>query len=364
MPAFAGMTMALAAGCIHRPRPPEPSASETPNVFSLTVSTAAPVRASTAPAVAVVVCAGDTNPGLNMAPLLKEQGPAYPYVSVAPFLAGADVMFLNLETPVGTKKKPFPKKYNFLAPPETAAMLTASGVPRVVAGLANNHTLDHGAPALEQTLKILDRLHVKRCGAGRDLAEARKPVFLTVNGSTVAFLAYSWAEPHEFYAGPKKPGTSPVIFTNVREDVAAAKAKARWVIVAVHWGMEYDATVFDYQPTLARIAVDAGADLVVGHHAHTIQGSDVYKGKPIVYGLGNFAFGTANAKAKGAVLKASFLSDGGTRLEIVPVDQNNFRTDYQPRLFQGAELDQALEDVRRLAPSLPWRREGDRLVWP
>jgi poly-gamma-glutamate synthesis protein (capsule biosynthesis protein) len=233
----------------------------------------------------------------------------------------------------------------------------------VVAGLANNHTLDHGAPALEETLVILDKLGVHRCGAGRTLAEARRPAFAIVNGSTVAFLAYSYAEPHEFYAKADKPGTSPVNFDAVRQDVARAKRAAKWVVVSVHWGMEYDTTVFGYQPELARIAIDAGADLVVGHHAHTIQGSDVYKGKPIVYGLGNFAFGTANAKAKGAVLKAIF-TDGGTRLELLPVDQNNFRTDFQPRLFRGAALAEALTDVQRLTPSLPWRRQGDRLVYP
>jgi poly-gamma-glutamate capsule biosynthesis protein CapA/YwtB (metallophosphatase superfamily) len=95
-----------------------------------------------------------------------------------------------------------------------------------------------------------------------------------------------------------------------------------------------------------------------------VQGSELIDGKPVVYGLGNFIFGTANEKATGALLRAG-LSGGKIRLELTPLDVNNFTTSFQTRPFpEGPALDKALEKLQSLRPSLPWRREGDRLVWP
>jgi poly-gamma-glutamate synthesis protein (capsule biosynthesis protein) len=302
-------------------------------------------------------------PGHRLAPFIEREGPSYPWARLGSLLSGADVLFFNLEVPIGATTDPFPKKYNFLLSPSDAETLRSAGV-RPVAALANNHILDNGPAALAETFRTLDRMGVPRCGAGRDLAEARTPAVIVVGSTTIAFLAYSHTLPDEFYAGPGRPGTAFADPAAVRQYVAAARARARTVVVAFHWGTEYDPTVFEHQKELARAAVEAGADLVVGHHAHTVQGSELVDGKPVVYGLGNFIFGTANEKAKGALLVVR-LSKGKIRLELIPLDVNNFRTSFQTGPFtKGPGLDKALDGLQSLRPSLPWRREGDRLVWP
>lgn len=309
-----------------------------------------------------LLCAGDVMLAHRFAPVIQERGAAYPFAGLAPVLSGADVLFFNLEVPVGTTSEKFPKKYNFLMKPAHLEALTRLK-PRLVAGLANNHILDQGPAALGETFLSLDHQGVARCGAGRNLTEARTPAWIDVKGTTVAFLAYSHTQPEEFYAGARRPGTAFADERFVRADVAAAKAAGARVVVAFHWGQEYSPEVFPHQRELAHAAVDAGADLVVGHHAHTVQGSEIYGGTPIVYGLGNFAFGTANDRAKGAALRVLF-QGGVVGLELIPLNVDNFKTDFQTRPLEGEALEEALEDVSGFSPSIPWRMEADRLVWP
>lgn len=350
----------LATGCLGpaRRRPLPPAAGQPAAVAVSTAGVSAEVLASSF----TLLCTGDVMLAHRFVPFLKEHGPDYPFARLAPVLEGADVMFLNLEVPVGVTSEKFVKKYNFLmAPRDIQALVRLK--PRLVAGLANNHILDQGPVALAETFLALDHQGIARCGAGRNLAEARTPAWLRVNNSSAAFLAYSHTQPEEFYAGLRRPGTAFADEAAVRRDVAAAKAQGARVIVAFHWGKEYSPEVFPHQVRLARAAVESGADLVVGHHAHTVQGSEIYQGKPIVYGLGNFIFGTANDKAKGAVLRV-FFQGAAASLELVPLEVNNFKTKFQTQPFAGRALRDALEEVAGLSPSIPWRAEEDRLVWP
>jgi poly-gamma-glutamate synthesis protein (capsule biosynthesis protein) len=201
--------------------------------------------------------------------------------------------------------------------------------------VANNHVMDAGYRGLSDTLEGLREAGVAPVGAGPDLAAARAPVFLTRGGLTVGFLAYTcvyapgfaaWAsrpgcatvEVHTVYRSELgQPGTRPQVQTfvdpaakaAVEADVAAARARADVLVVSMHWGIHnLPAELADYERELGHAVVDAGADLVLGHHQHIVKGAEVYRGKPILYGLGNFLFDTSTEQVleRSAVAREAF----------------------------------------------------------
>ncbi|MEP6640134.1 MAG: CapA family protein, partial [Chloroflexota bacterium] len=176
----------------------------------------------------------------------------------------------------------------FSADPKLIKGLATAGIDWV--GLANNHIRDAGGAGILQTIKNLNRYRIRSSGAGKNIAAARKPAILKAGGVKVALLAYDTIAAN-YMAGPTTPGSARLSAKVVKTDVKAARsAGADVVIVFPHWGTEYDATPFPGQQALARAAVDAGADLVIGNHAHWAGAMEVYKGKPIWYALGNFVF--------------------------------------------------------------------------
>ena len=156
--------------------------------------------------------------------------------------------------------------------------------------LANNHIGDAGRNGILQTIRNLERAGLVVSGAGEDLAAAREPGMLEANGVKVAVLGYD-AIARYYHARASRAGSAPLTLKTVREDVAKAReAGAEVVIVFPHWGVEYDATPFANQQKLARSIIDAGADMVIGNHAHWAAALEIHEGKPIWYALGNFVF--------------------------------------------------------------------------
>ncbi|MBI4331587.1 MAG: CapA family protein [Chloroflexi bacterium] len=181
---------------------------------------------------------------------------------------------------------------------------------------ASNHCFDYGPESLLETIEVLRRNNLQVIGVGKDLAEARQPAIVERKGTKVGFLAYNSVLPVEFEARDGKAGCNPirvstyyeaqeyqagtpprVITIPLEEDVRAMekdilelRKQADVVVVVMHWGIHHIAGMLAmYQPVVGHRAIDAGADLVVGHHAHLVKGIEVYKGKAIFYSLGNFA---------------------------------------------------------------------------
>lgn len=198
--------------------------------------------------------------------------------------------------------------------PNNVAAITFAGFN--IGSMANNHTMDLGWEYVDDTIQCLKKEGVQTFGVGRNLAEARKPVVVERKGTTVAFLTYNMIGPLEHYAGPANPGCSYVrikdlyeriehqpgtpvwVYTYadrddleaLRHDVIQAKAKADLVVLSFHWGIHWvEHLLAMYQEEVGHAAIDAGADLILGHHPHVIKGIEVYKGKAIFYSLGNFA---------------------------------------------------------------------------
>ena len=175
-----------------------------------------------------------------------------------------------------------------MADPKLIKGLADAGIDWV--GLANNHIRDAGGNGILQTIANLKTYGIVSSGAGKNLAAARKPAILEARGVKVAFLAYDTIN-RSYGASAIRAGSAQMSPAAMRKDVAAArKAGAEVVIVFPHWGSEYDPTPFAGQQNLARAAIDAGADMVIGNHAHWAGAVEVYEGKPIWYALGNFVF--------------------------------------------------------------------------
>lgn len=208
-----------------------------------------------------------------------------------------------------------------------------------VVSLAGNHGMDWGPDALLDTIDLFRDMGIPTVGAGRNIAEARKPVIIERNGVRVAILAYCSILHEGFEAGPDKPGIAPlrahtyyepleyqagmpprVVTIPHKEDLAAmvadivsAKKSADCVVVSLHWGIHFIPKVIaDYQPTIAETAFAAGADIILGHHAHAPKAIGVHGGKVCFYSLSNFIMST-NITKRWMAKSGSATDDGGRK---------------------------------------------------
>jgi len=292
-----------------------------------------------------IAAVGDLMLGNRTSPFLKEFGPDYPFVDVRPVLEKADIVVGNLESPISTRGKAVEnKKFTLRAGPLAAKALKQGGF-RVVT-LANNHMMDFGPLALQDTLATLDENGILYTGAGMDLDDARSPAILKIKGKTVAFLAYSLTFPLEFFASAKRPGTAPGYAEFVKADIEKVRSHADLVVVSFHWGAELLTAAKDYQIALGRQAIDWGADLVLGAHPHVLQELELYKGRFIAYSLGNFVFGSeSNRTNTSMILLLTFKGKSLVRVEVAPLDVNNYRVKYQPRVLTGKTAVEVLESI-------------------
>jgi poly-gamma-glutamate capsule biosynthesis protein CapA/YwtB (metallophosphatase superfamily) len=225
---------------------------------------------------------------------------------VRDLIKGADLAIANFENPAPDKFRYHTSGTVFSADPALIEGLANAGIDYV--GLANNHIRDAGGNGIIQTIANLKDFGIKSGGAGKNASAARKPVILEAGGTKVAILAYDTIAKY-YAAGTDKAGSAILTAKAVKADVAKAReAGAEIVIVFPHWGTEYDPTPFKGQQTLARASIDAGADMVIGNHAHWAGAVETYKGKPIWYALGNFVFDQtwSEPTMEGITLELSF----------------------------------------------------------
>jgi poly-gamma-glutamate synthesis protein (capsule biosynthesis protein) len=211
---------------------------------------------------------------------------------LAPFdreLRDADYTIGNLECPIALGGKPLDSKiFSFRAHPDAL---------RVLAGrfdalsVANNHAGDFGKEAFMETLDRVGRAGIAAFGGGRDLAAAHAPLWIERKGLKIAVLGYTEFKPRIFEAGADTPGVAWSEDDHVVDDIRAARAAGADIVIPfMHWGWERETEPSARQRRLARLAIDAGADAVVGGHPHVTQGAEIYRGRPIIYSLGNFVF--------------------------------------------------------------------------
>ncbi|CAA9546117.1 MAG: hypothetical protein AVDCRST_MAG88-415 [uncultured Thermomicrobiales bacterium] len=216
---------------------------------------------------------------------------AHPMRGVAPRLRTADLTIADLECSLSdnTAKPADPLTFYFTTNAAAVAGLTLAGIDGV--SLANNHSMNFGKLGLLDTIDTLGGAGITHFGGGANLAEARRPGMFEVKGIKIAFLGYDGISADEYGAGADWAGTCPLDGQFVVEDIAAARAAgADLVVPFFHWSEEYVAVPSRYMRRMAHLAIDNGAGLVLGSHPHWVQGTEWYRGAPILYSLGNFVF--------------------------------------------------------------------------
>ncbi|HDQ46224.1 MAG TPA: CapA family protein [bacterium] len=328
-------------------------------VFGLieSVAVAHPPRQETVSKESVsVLAAGDLMLGHRLVSVIRRRGVDYPFDSVASVIREADIAVANLEAPFTTGGTAFQKEYNFAVPPSFITGPVRAGFDLFT--LANNHILDFGVEGLRSTIHTLDSTGIAYCGAGFDLEESIRPALLTRKGIRFGFLAFSLTFPEAFWASPGRAGTAYVRPEKLETIIRKVRESADVVIVSFHWGGESVTEPRPYQIQYARRAIDAGADLVFGHHPHVLQGLEIYKGRLIAYSLGNFIFGSYSAKVHdGALLRTWFSAEGLRAAEILPISVNNYTVRFQPRLFHSAERLKTIESLNALSKPLNGGKE-------
>jgi len=272
--------------------------------------------------------------------------------AVRRLISGADIALANFENPAPDRFTWHTKGTVFSADPALIDGIAKAGFD--VMGLANNHIRDKGGPGLLQTVKNIQKRGMLTAGAGKDLTAARKPAVMQVGGVKVAILAYD-AIAGYYHATATKIGSAPMSLKVVAADIKAARAAgADVVIVFPHWGVEYRASAGAGQQKLARQVIDAGADMIIGNHAHWAAEMEVYKGKPIWYALGNLVFDQtwSEETMEGLTLELTF---SGNRLAQVRIRPHVILDKAQPDFLDPAKDGKIVMDrVFKASPDLAW----------
>lgn len=237
-------------------------------------------------------------------------------------LKGGDITFGQLERALSERGTVQLHMSGFRAHPRVAKVLSDTGFDLI--SFASNHTLDCSDDALFDTLDVLRKNNILVIGAGRNIEEARQPAIIEKKGTKVGFLAYCSVVPRGYEAKKNKPGVAPVRATTSYEqvdwqpgspprvisvanptdlaamvdDIKKLRPRVDVLAVSIHWGVHFvPALIAMYQHEVGHAVLDAGADIIIGHHAHILKGIEVYKGKVIFFSLCNFAMDSPPAGA-------------------------------------------------------------------
>ena len=318
-------------------------------IMFLLVCLVIPVRAADAPAPEkfTLTAVGDIGFMDELGNRILKYGPDYPWKNVLHLLKDTDLLLGNLEAPLSLSGSKWLKKTYYLhADPRTVAALNVAGFDYF--GLANNHVMDFGTIALKETLEILDQNGFAHSGAGFNEEAAQTPAFLDLGSLKVAVLSYSLVGPIDYKASGKKPGSAWGYKQTILDGIKKAQPMADLVIIWIHWGADYVGNVMDWQKTLAHDCIDSGAAAIIGHHPHIVLPVEIYQGKPIIYSVGNFSFGTFNRKAKGAIFKLTYTGAGLVEeIKIYPLNVNNNEVFFQMGLLQGAAAEKVIGNLQR-----------------
>lgn len=283
--------------------------------------------------------------------VLRQRGYDYPFDSTRTQLQVTDFAIANLEAPFTSGGVKFKKKYNFKVPVEFAVGIKNAGIDIVT--LANNHSLDYGCEGLFSTITTLDSVGVAHCGAGANRAQACRATILQKSGLRVAFVGFSMTFPEEFWASSTSCGTCYPSENSLATIVQQCEQQADLTVVSFHWGAERRREPKEYQKVFAHIAIDNGADLVIGHHPHVLQGLEIYKNRLIAYSLGNYVFGSyVDYVRHSAMLKIYISPQRLIFADVVPISVYNAKIEFQPKILRGRERATVIAELVELSQPL------------
>ncbi len=264
---------------------------------------------------AIIAFGGDTTQSDVFAEATSWRSMLYPFEDVADIFTNADISFVNLETCVSDRGESEKKEgFGFRTEPKYLEVYTSAGID--IVSCANNHVRDFGMDALSDTFENLNTYGLGYIGAGRNATEAAKCEVFTVNGLKIGFTALNMINMNPtWYATDERAGINCVDFADCQDylDLISEYDKACDVlVVSAHWGVEYTNAITEEQQQFAHLLCDNGADIILGHHSHTLQPVESYNGSMIFYSLGNFLFYKMDDDA------------GKTAIFEIEVDKNGF----------------------------------------
>ena len=249
-------------------------------------------------------------------------------------MQNADICMVNNEFQFSSRGTPMEdKQFTFQTDPKYVQILLDMGVD--IVSLANNHSIDFGTEALQDTFATLDGAGILYAGAGDTKERAEELQIIEVNGQRFGFLAATRVIPvSEWNIEYGQPGLFATYDdTRLVECVTAAKEVCDFLTVYVHWGIEREAYPQEYQTTIAKHCFEAGADLIIGAHPHVLQGIEFMDGKPVFYSLGNYVF--AQNIARTALVKVEIQPDGDTVYSLIPA----FAEDGKTQMCEGSKAE-------------------------
>lgn len=261
--------------------------------------------------------------------------------SVVDIMTTSDIMVANSEFTVSDIGEKMPNKYyTFRASPKRLSIYEEMGVDLVT--LANNHVYDFGETAFYDMLDALEEYKMPYIGAGRNMDDAKRPYYFIINGYKIAFVNATRAE--KYILTPEATETDggvlrcydPTLFANT---IKEAKAQSDYVVALVHWGKEDSHELEDVQVETSRTYIDAGADIIIGSHAHVLQGIEYYKDKPIVYNLGDFIFN--NETKDTGIFQIKVSNDGKLEYYFIPC----LEKDEYTKTLDGEEKQRVIKNM-------------------
>jgi len=288
---------------------------------------------------------------------LDTAGYDYPFRGCKEIFQSVNLVVGNLESPITQSNEPYIEKQFLLKSPSEIAQSLSSANIRAVT-LANNHILDYGVDAMQETFKQLQSNHIQYFGAGLNKAEALREAQYYFSGITFALIGFSATFPEEFWATDSSAGTAFPYDIDVRRTIKRLSELYDVTIVNFHWGAEKMEYPKDYQVDLAHLSIDSGADMVIGHHPHVVQGVELYHNKPIFYSLGNFAFASYSESAKvGLMVIADFNGAKLIAVRAIPLNVYNVEVEFQPQPFDKTKSTVHLDHLRNVSVSLNQGRD-------
>lgn len=244
---------------------------------------------------------------------------------VVDIMNNADIMVANNEFTISDRGSPLNKQYTFRASPSRLNIYKEMGVDLV--SIANNHIYDYGEEAFQDSLKYLKEYDIPYVGAGTNIEEAKRAFYCIAGGYKISFISASRAEKNIITPGATSTSSgifrcydNELLINTIKEE----KEKSDYVILLIHWGKEDSHELEEVMLKTSKEYVDAGADLVVGSHAHLLQGMEFYKDKLIAYNLGDFIF---NRETKDTgILNVNILNDGSMTYDFIPCIQKDYKT--------------------------------------
>ncbi|MGI5827622.1 MAG: CapA family protein [Patescibacteria group bacterium] len=283
-----------------------------------------------------LVATGDVIPARSVNVKTLQAGNfIWPWEKVLGFFSTGDITFINLECPLLANCPPTDTGMIFCGDARHIEGLLAARVD--VVSLANNHAGNYGFAGIEETVRLLRENNIEFTGI-------KGPVYKNVKGLTFAFLGYN-------EIGYKEESLAWADDEIIRQEVAEARLSADIVVVAYHWGVEYVTQPTPRQKELARLAIDSGADLIIGNHPHWIQPVEIYKDKVIVYAHGNFIFDQmwSQETREGIVGKYTFFDNQLVNIEFFPVQIDNYG---QPHFLEGEHKQRILNKLEKESRTL------------